>query len=204
MQPHWNFTMPIESVPESAISRWLSLGVTSGTHPVLRSAYQGFFAPLGIEAAWLEAEPFSALESGSGEWWLRDARWNPARIRPNHPAAGDFAILLSDPGRYKVDVESQGVLSISPASAQAWAAVLHSIRAGQDAGAFINMAAALILLGDPAAALFAAGDDDAFCGSVRARLAGVPPGERIETAGNTAGTAAGLQGHENAAACPPR
>jgi hypothetical protein len=203
MPPHWNTAMPAESVPESAISRWLSLGVTSATHPVLRNAYQGFFAPLGIEAAWLEAEPFSALESGSGEWWLRDARWNPARLCAGHPAAGDFEILLADPGRYRVDVDSQGVLSISPASEQAWAAVRHSIRAGHDAAAFINMAAALILVGDPAAALFAAGDDDAFCGSVRARLAEVHSGECIETAGNKAGTAACRQSHENGAASPP-
>lgn len=196
--------MPAESVPESAIARWLSLGVTSCTHPVLHSAYEGFFAPLGIEAAWLEAEPFSALESGSGEWWLREARWNPARFCASHPAADDFAFLLADPGRFTVGVESQGGLSISPASDQAWAAVRHSIRAGHDAWAFIAMAAALILVGDPAAVLFAAGDDDAFCGSVRARLAGVPLGESIETAGSTAGTAAGLQDPEKAAASPPR
>lgn len=202
MPPPSNPSIPMDPVLESAVARWLSLGVTSGTNPVLRRAYDLFFAPLGIEASWLEAEPFSAIESGFGEWWLRDARWNPARLCPGHPAGGDFAFLLADPGRFRVDVGSQGALSISPASEQAWAAARHSIRAGQDAGAFIHLAAALILLGDPAARLFEAGDDDAFCGSVRARLAGVPPGEDTETAGSTAGTAACPQTHENEAATP--
>jgi hypothetical protein len=195
--------MPIEPSPETAIARWLSLGVTSRTHPVLRNAYQIFFEPLGIEASWLEAEPFSALESGSGEWWLREARWNPARLAKGHPAAGDFEFLLADPGRFRVDAEPQGLLSIFPSCDQAWTAVRHSLRAGQDAGAFIHLAAGLILLGDPAARLFAAGDDDAFCASVQARLAKVPPGAGGERAENTVGTAVCRSENESAAAGSP-
>jgi hypothetical protein len=190
--------MPIEPSSESAIARWLALGVTSRTHPVLRSAYRGFFEPLGIEAAWLEAEPFSAIESGYGGWWLRDARWNPARIEKGHPAAGDFEFLLADAGCFQVDVESQGALSIHPASEQTWAAVRHGIRAGQDAEAFIHLAAGLLVLGDPAARLFEAGDDDAFCALVRIRLAETPPAEATEMAANTAGTGACRPDHEDA------
>jgi len=196
--------MPAESVTESAIARWLALGVTSITHPVLRDACRSCFEPLGIESAWLEAEPFSALESGCGEWWLRDARWNPARLCKSHPAAGDFDFLLADPGRFRVDADSRGALSISPADDQGWAAIRHSLRAGHQTGALIHMAAGLILLGDPAAGLFAAGDDDAFCGLVRARLAEVPPEAGIERAGSTAGTRVCQPDREYAAAESPR
>jgi len=196
--------MPIEPFSESAIARWLALGVTSRTHPVLRSAYREFFEPLGIEAAWLEAEPFSALESGCIGWWLRDARWNPARIDKGHPAAGDFEFLLADAGCFQVDVESQGALSIRPASEQTWPAVRHGIRAGQGAEAFIHLAAGLLVLGDPAAELFAAGDDDAFCALVRARLAEVPPEAATEMTANTAGTAACQSDHEDADPKSPR
>ncbi|MGD1030063.1 MAG: hypothetical protein ABSA05_02890 [Opitutaceae bacterium] len=178
--------MPIEPLSESAIARWLALGVTSRTHPVLRSAYREFFEPLGIEAAWLEAEPFSALESGYGGWWLREAWWNPARIDRGHPAAVDFEFLLAEAGRFEVGVGSQGALSIRPASEQTWVAVRHGIRAGQDAEAFIHLAAGLLVLGDRAAELFAAGNDDAFCALVRARLAETPPDAATETAGREA------------------
>jgi hypothetical protein len=195
--------MPIESFSESGVARWLALGVTSRTHPVLRDAYRSYFKPLGIEAAWLEAEPFSALESGRGEWWLRDARWNPEGVDKGHPAAGDFEFLLVDPGRFQVEVESQGGLSIRPAGEQSWGAVRHGIRAGQDAEAFIHLAAGLVLLGDRAARLFAAGNDDAFCASVRARLAGILPGADRERDANTACTAVSQTVHKNGDAIAP-
>jgi hypothetical protein len=159
---------------------------------------------MGIEAAWLEAEPFSALESGFGGWWLREARWNPALIDKGHPAAVDFEFLLAEAGRFEVGVESHGALSIRPASEQTWAAVRHGIRAGQGAEAFIHLAAGLLVLGDPAAELFAAGDDDAFCALVRARLAETPPEAATEMAANMAGREACRPDHKDADPKSPR
>ena len=83
--------------PEPAIARWFAHGVTSLTHPVLDYALETFLGPLGVEADWIEAEPFSALESGHGGWWLRNPRWNAARLDRLHPAAADFASLLEHP-----------------------------------------------------------------------------------------------------------
>jgi hypothetical protein len=195
--------MPIETYSEPAIARWLALGVTSRTHPVLRDAFKCYLEPLGIEAAWLEAEPFSALESGFGDWWLRDANWNPARFDRNQPAADDFEFLLADLGRFRVEVGSQGAFSIRPETEETWAAVRHGIRAGQNAEAFIHIAAGLILVGDPDAKSFAAGDDDAFCALVRARLAEIPPEGAVEMAANKVGTMVCLNGHESPAAKAP-
>ena len=170
--------MPLSSSAESALARWLALGATSRTHPVLRHACQSYFEPLGIEADWLEAEPFSALESGSAEWWLREARWNPMRLDRKQPAAADFEFLLAEPERQRVEVEPRGTLSIRPASERSWAAVRRSLRASQDAEAFIFMAAGLVLVDESAARLFDDGEDDAFCESVRACLETAPPAAR--------------------------
>ena len=172
--------------PEAALARWLAHGVTSRTHPVLACALQTFFHPLGIEAAWLEAEPFSALESGQGEWWLRQPRWNPARFDRRHPAAPDFACLVDHPEFFLVAVDARGIISptLSPAAGdepvarsfmeagdEGWRAVRHTLQAAHDAETFLYAAAGLILASDPVAEVYARGDDDAFCAAVRARLA---------------------------------
>jgi hypothetical protein len=172
--------------PEAALARWLAQGVTSHTHRVLRRVIGDFFGPLGIEADALEAEPFSALESGHGQWWLRHPRWKPASFDRAHRAEPDFRFLLEAPQRFAITVDSRGGLGIElnprfthdPAanvalreSEQGWRAARHALQAAEAAEAFIFAAAALLLANDSAAAIYAAGDDDGFCAAVRSRLA---------------------------------
>jgi hypothetical protein len=171
--------------PEPALARWLAQGVSSRTHPVLRWALRAHFHPLGIDAEALEAEPFSALESGLGEWWLHRPRWDAGRVDRGHPAAQDFGPLLDAPACYTVAVDRRGLLLIglnseAPVDSAArafgegdesgWRLARHAVRAAHDAEAFIYGAAGLILAGDPAVAIYAAGDDAAFCRAVGAKL----------------------------------
>jgi hypothetical protein len=176
--------------PEAALARWLAQGVTSRTHRVLRRVLDDFFRPLGIEAEALEAEPFSALESGCGQWWLRQPCWNPASFDRAHRAEPDFRFLLEAPQRFAITVDYRGHLGIEldprftddPAantalreSEQGWRAARHALQAAEGAEAFIFASAALLLANDSAAAIYAAGDDDAFCEVVRSRLATASP-----------------------------
>jgi hypothetical protein len=179
---------------ERAIARWFAGGLTSRTHRVLQFALETYLVPLGIEADWLEAEPFSALESGvAGGWWLRGARWNPARFDPRRPGGADFAPLIKHPLHFRVAVESQGILSLSPASTAAagnaaaghlpgadaaWRLIRHTVRASQKAETFIYAAAGLLLASDSAAALYASGDDGSFCAAVEDCLASPPAAMR--------------------------
>lgn len=175
---------------EAALARWLAQGVTSHTHRVLRRVLGDFFRPLGIEADALEAEPFSALDSGHGQWWLRQPRWNPASFERSHRAEPDFRFLLDAPQRFAVAVDARGGLGIElrplciddPAanaalreSEQGWRAARHAFQAAEAAEAFIFAAAALLLANDSVAAIYAAGDDDGFCAAVRTRLASASP-----------------------------
>jgi hypothetical protein len=176
--------------PEAALARWLAQGVTSHTHRVLWRVLAEFFLPLGIEAEALEAEPFSALESGQGEWWLRQPRWNPESFDRAHRAEPDFRFLLAAPQCFAITVDPRGGLGIAlhprftddPAanaalqeSEQGWRAARHALHAAERAEAFIFAAAALLLANDSAAAIYAAGDDDGFCEAVRSRLAAASP-----------------------------
>ena len=178
--------MPLPASPGDALARWLAHGVTSLTHPVLDFALRSHLHPVGVEAAWLEAEPFSVLESGQGEWWLARPSWNPSRVDPSSPAAADFGLLLVNPGHFSVGVDPRGVIlpSLSAAGAgdpasrrflesgeDAWRAVRHTVRASHGAEAFIHASAALILAGDPLCAAYAAGRDGEFCRAVLGRLA---------------------------------
>lgn len=171
--------------PECALARWLAHGITSRTHPVLDCALQTFFHPLGVEARSLEAEPFSALESGQGEWWLNKPQWNPARFDRRNRASPDFAYLLEHPGQFVVAVDDRGIISpaLNPSAADdpearsfldagedGWRAVRHTLQAAQDAETFLYAAAGLILANDPVAEVYALGDDDAFCAAVLGRL----------------------------------
>ncbi len=177
--------MPAECPCEAAIARWMSLGVTSRTHPFLRHIYARCFAPLGIEADWLEAEPFSALESRSGFWWLRQPRWNPSIIDTATPAAADFRALIQTREPLHIEVEPQGALCIRPAAEQSWAAMRHSLRASHAAGSLIAMAAGLLIVDEANAALYASGDDDAFFLSVVERLGKTAPTEPPQADANT-------------------
>jgi hypothetical protein len=169
--------------PEPALARWLAQGVSSRTHPVLGWALRTHFHPLGIEAEALEAEPFSALESGFGEWWLRQPRWEAGLVDRSRPAARDFDLLLDGTASFAVTVDRRGlmVIGLNPAASSAarlfwekdekgWRTARHALRAAQDVEAFIYGAAGLILANDPVAAIYADGDDRAFCETVAARL----------------------------------
>ena len=171
--------------PEPALARWFAHGGTSLTHPLLRQVQRVCFEPLGIESDWLEAEPFSSLESGLAEWWLRAPHWNPARFDRSHPAASDFARLLDHPEDFAVGTSTQGILSLAPAPASAarktaatdyletmedgWRLIRHTVQASQWAETLIYAAAGSVLANDPAADLFARGDDDAFFAAIRER-----------------------------------
>jgi hypothetical protein len=176
--------------PEAALARWFSQGITSQTHRLLQIAFDEFFQPLGIEAAALEAEPFSALESGQGEAWLRDPHWNPGRFERAHPAEPDFRFLLDRPERFAVSVDSRGHLAVGLDAAHAddpavreilrenesgWRAARHALRAAAELDGFILAAAALLLANDPVAEIYAGGDDAAFAAAVRRRLAAASP-----------------------------
>jgi hypothetical protein len=167
----------------SALARWLGSGVTSATHPVLEWALRNYFHPVGVDAESLEAEPFSALECGRPAWWLRRPTWNPARIDRRSAAWADFEPLVAAGDGLVVEVDARGHIAIAAAPGRAevpaggdgeWNAARHTVRAAQAAEAFIFTAAALVLVDDPTADLYAAGDERAFCERVVRRLA--PPG----------------------------
>jgi hypothetical protein len=160
---------------QAALARWLAQGCTSLTHPLLRAALETCFHPVGIEADWLEAEPFGAEESAIGTCWLRGARWNPGRLRPGSPAAADLAPWAG----VAAGVDAAGLLELAglapPGAAGddpdlTWRAVRHSVRAAHRAAAFIHAAAGLLLAGDSLAARYAAGDDTGFANEVWRRL----------------------------------
>ncbi len=156
---------------EAALARWLAGGATSQSHPVLRFALATFLHPLGIEAAYLEAEPFSALESGLGAWWLREPAWNRFRFDPAHPAAPDFRPLIDRAGGLAVSVDDHGVLTPALEDREsAWRAARHTLHAAHGAEAFIYAAAGLILADEAAAAAYASGDHRSFCATVLGRL----------------------------------
>ena len=78
----WRMDEP--SFSELAIARWLAQGVTSLTHPLLRSALETCFHPLGIEADWLEAQPpreTEAVDPGATSKLWRTARLSAIRRR---------------------------------------------------------------------------------------------------------------------------
>jgi len=167
--------------PDEALARWLAHGVTSRTHPVLHWALERYFHPLGIRAESLEAEPFSALEAGQGEWWLRRPSWDAAGIAPASPAAPDLEILRRAPGSFLVGVDHQGILTIAmnPSSGadpaveafladgeSVWKAARHAVRAAHSVGSVIYGAAGMILARDPLAEVYARGDDAGFCEAV--------------------------------------
>ncbi len=167
-----------DEIFEQAIGRWFAHGVTSRTHPVLRFVLRTFFAPLGIEADALEAEPFSSLESGVGDWWLHQPRWNAARVDRTHPAAADFGYLLEAPASFRVSVAPHGWLIFEPtpgavrdltveafmrSSEQGWLAARHSVQAAREAEAFLYAAVGALLADESLALLYASGDDEAFC-----------------------------------------
>jgi hypothetical protein len=173
------------SLAEIALARWFAHGVTSRTHPVLHCALLTFFHPLGIEAESLEAEPFSAIESGLGEFWLRRPLWNPARFDAAHPGRKDFAPVLERPEFYLATVDSCGILRFFPnpaagenASARAfledgeqtWSAIRHCCRAAAGAETFIFAAAGLLLASDPIAEIYIQGNDAEFCKRVDERM----------------------------------
>ena len=172
--------------PTEALTRWLRLGCTSQTHPLLRFALERCFQPLGIAAAWLEADVLSALETGRSGWWLRDAHWDPIRFDRTHPAGADFAYVLDHPASFAVGVSALGELALSlrpeaagdagaaayfAASEGGWLAIRHSVRAAQAVETFLFVAAGLILAGDPLAALFVNGKDEDYGAAVAARIA---------------------------------
>jgi hypothetical protein len=139
---------------------------------------------VGIEADWLEAEPFGPEESALGTCWLRGARWNPARLRPGSPAAADLAPWAA----VSAAVDAAGLLHFAAAAGAAdgdphrsWKAVRHSVRAAHRAAAFIHAAAGLLLAGDPLAGRYAAGDDSGFANEVWRRLEIAAPGAEAET-----------------------
>jgi hypothetical protein len=167
--------------PEEALARWFAHGVSSRTHPVLHWALTRYFHPLGIRAESLESEPFSALESGLGEWWLRRPRWDPGGIALDGPAARDFEVLRRAPGNFLVEVGPRGGLSIGlnpavPADAAmaaswaesecGWRAARHAVRAAHEVDAFVYGAAGMILARDPLAEIYRGGDDSGFCEGV--------------------------------------
>jgi hypothetical protein len=169
---------------QAALARWLAQGCTSLTHPLLRAALENCFHPVGIEADWLEAEPFGSEESALGTCWLRGARWNPGRVRPGSPAAADLAPWAAAGAA----VDAAGLLHLAASAGGAgrdpdltWRAVRHSVRAAHRAAAFIHAAAGLLLAGDPLAGRYAAGDDRGFANEVWRRLEMPASGAEADT-----------------------
>jgi hypothetical protein len=161
-----------------------------------------YFHPLGIRAEALEAEPFSALEAGFGEWWLRNPRWDSAGVDPSCAAARDFDFLLGAPGSFVVTVDRRGGLSPGPdpsapddpAAGASWAesecgwrAARHAAKAAGDVDAFIFAAAGMILAGDPVAAIYAGGDDPGYCRAVAGIIASA-----VEEGARETGTSGGV------------
>jgi hypothetical protein len=173
--------MDISPAAEAAVARWIAGGVTSLTHPVLAQLYRDCFAPLGIEADWLEAEPFSSLEAGWPDGWLRRPRWNPARLDPTHPAAADLQrwAVHSPPACCNgaqqapvVTVQLDGVLRLPESTEEqtAWAAVRHSVAARERVRAFLAAAAASLLFDPEAAAIYRDGDAAKFVRRIWAQM----------------------------------
>jgi hypothetical protein len=173
------------SITEHALARWFAAGVTSRTNSVLEFALSSFLRPLGIETAGLEMEPFSGLESGSGEWWLREPRWNPASFDRNHPSASDFGYLIEARDRFEITVSSRGWLAIaatasggSDLAAQAylaaseggWLTARHAVEAARKTESFIWAAASLLLIDESLAKIYAGGADAHFCAAVLQRI----------------------------------
>jgi hypothetical protein len=173
------------SITELALARWFAAGVTSRTNPVLEFALNSFLRPLGIETASLEMEPFSGLESGSGEWWLREPRWNPVSFDRKHPSAPDFGYLLEAPDRFEITVSSRGWLAIAPtasggsdlavqayltASEGGWLAARHAVEAARRTESFIWAAASLLLIDESLAKIYSGGADPHFCVAVLQRM----------------------------------
>jgi hypothetical protein len=173
---------------ERAIARWLAHGPTSRTHPVLRTALVKYFHPLGIDAEYLETEPFSAIESGFGSCWLGRPQWHPERMEAAHPARPDFEPIIRRPLCYRVAIEASGVALIDLTAegrddpvaraeweflGYGWNAARHTLQAAQEAERFIHTAAGLLLSGDPLTAVYAEGNDDAFCRGVEHRCSSI-------------------------------
>lgn len=173
------------SITEQALARWFAHGVTSVTHPVLNFAFAAFLHPLGIETEGLEMEPFSGLESGSGEWWLRDPRWSRECFDRNHPDASDFGYLLEAPEHFEVRVSFRGWLTLTlgasgkeDLSAQAylaaseggWLAARHTVEAARKTESFLWAAASLLLIDETLAESYASGGDQEFCAGVLRQL----------------------------------
>jgi len=197
---------------EEALARWLAHGVTSKTHPVLAWAMGRYFHPLGIRAEALEAEPFSALESGFGEWWLRNPRWDPSGIDPRCPGAQDFEVLRHSPGSFLVTVDRRGGLSVglapsaqgNPAASAFWAdsecgwrAARHSARAAGEVEAFVFAAAGMILAGGPVTGIYAGGDDLGYCEAIAGIIASA-----VERGGRETGALDGAPRAGNAMRTP--
>jgi hypothetical protein len=156
---------------EAAVARWLAGGATSLTHPVLNRVLADCYHPLGIEALWLEAEPFSALEAGGGEGWLRGALWSSARMDPAHPAARDLAPWISRAA--EISATADGLIRLPPAGPgdpDPWLAIRHSVFARSRASAFLCAAAGSLLFDAEAAVIYRDGNDAAFVEIIWARL----------------------------------
>jgi hypothetical protein len=151
--------------------------------------YRDCFAPLGIEADWFEAEPFSSLEAGWPDGWLRCPRWNPAQVDPGSPAAGALRPWLAQPSA--VTVRCDGLLQLPPSADEpaAWAAIRASVIARERARAFLAAAAASLLFDPEAAAIYCAGDAAAFAGRIWAQMA-EPTENKADAAANTPAVAA--------------
>ena len=144
-----------------------------------------FFHPLGIEVDALEAEPFSNLETGVGDWWLQAPRWNPRGFDRTRSAASDFGFLLDAPASFRVSVSPHGWLLIEPAetakdlavaafmesSEQGWLAARHSLQAAREAEAFLYGAVGALLTDESLSLLYANSEDDAFCAAVHESIA---------------------------------
>jgi len=159
------------SVTEAAVARWISRGVTSLTHPVLAQVNAECFGAIGIEAEWFEAEPFSGVEAGMPDGWLRAPHWNPKRVDPGHPGAADLTPWADHAA--EITVTADGILrlpTVVPAEADTWRAVRHSVAARGRAAAFLCAAVGSLLFDSVAAAIYLQGNDDAFVQRVWARL----------------------------------
>jgi hypothetical protein len=179
--------MDLSPAAEAAVARWIEGGVTSLTHPVLAQLFRDCFAPLGIEADWLEAEPFSSLEAGWPDGWLRLPRWNPARLDPHHPAAIDLqhwaleqAQADQTADRDGSAVEPAAIVTVQPDGLfrlpestderAAWAAVRHSVAARERVRVFLAAAAASLLFDAEAAAIYRDGDAAEFVRRIWAQM----------------------------------
>jgi hypothetical protein len=181
------------SITEQALARWFAHGVTSTTHPVLHFAFAAFLHPLGVISEALEMEPFSGLESGSGEWWLRDPSWSPASFDRRCPSAEDFGYLLEAPDHFEIKVSSRGWLAIilgasgkEDLSAQAylaaseggWLAARHAVEAARKTESFLWAAASLLLVDESLSESYVRGADQEFCAAVLHQLDS-PSGKRL-------------------------